>query len=194
MEDAVADAAYPELLAALDIVVVERLPNRAFDVLGPMPGWFVPIHTAASGGDTAELARAFPFLDHFLEDAAAHWRRPDAGLLKSGPYSATDANGVEFHFEVSTVLADRRIFLLFHLLRDFDDTRTVLQRARERTLDLQKVGLARARIEKSLASIARQLQALATGGLAPAERAAVEQAQRDHQKLTDEIARLPFLT
>lgn len=188
-----ADPAYPELLTSLDVVAVERLPDRSFKELGPVPDWFIPIQMASAGGDTEALARAFPFLDHFLDEAAAHWRQPEGSRLRSGPYSATDANGIEFHFEVSTVLVDRRIFLLFHLLRDFEDTRRVLQRARERTLDLQKVGLARERLNRSLASIARQLQALLAGELTPAQRAVVEQAQRDQQKLTDEIARLPAL-
>jgi hypothetical protein len=189
----VADPAYPELLTSLDVVAVERLPDRSFKPLGPVPDWFIPIQMASAGGDTAALALAFPFLDHFLDEAAAYWRQPEGGRLRSGPYSATDANGIEFHFEVSTVLADRRIFLLFHLLRDFEDTRRVLQRARERTLDLQKVGLARERLNRSLASIGRQLQALLAGEITPAQRALVERAQRDQQNVTDEIAKLPAL-
>ena len=188
-----ADPAYPELLTALDIVAVERLPDRSFKALGPTPDWFIPIQMAAGGGDTEALARAFPFLDHFLDEAAAHWRQPGGSRLKSGPYSATDASGIEFHFEVSTVLADRRIFLLFHLLRDFEDTRRVLQRARERTLDLQKVGLARDRLTKSLSTLRRQLEALHASELTPAQRAPVEQGRRDLDRVSEEISKLPFL-
>jgi hypothetical protein len=189
----VADPAYPDLLASLDIVVVERLPNRSFKAIGFVPDWFVPIQAASAVGDTAELERAFPFLDHFLEEAAAFWRQPEGGRLRSGPYTAKDLHGIEFHFEVSTVLADRRIFLLFHVLRDFEDTRTVLQRARERTLDLQKVGLARDRLKKSLASIDRQLHGLLESDLTPAQKALAEQARRDQQRVAEEIEKLPFL-
>jgi hypothetical protein len=189
----VADPAYPELVAALDVVVVERLPDRSFQAMGPIPDWFVPIQAASAGGDTAELERAFPFLDHFLDEAAVFWRRPEGGRLRSGPYTAKDHHGIEFHFEVSTVLADRRIFLLFHVLRDFEDTRTVLQRARERTLDLQKVGQARERLRKPLSSIGRQLQSLLSGELTPAQRAVAEHAQRDLARVSEEIEKLPFL-
>ena len=186
-----ADPVYVDLLAALDIVVMERLPDRSFRVLGPIPGWFVPIHTAASTGDTPELERSFPFLDHFLEEAAAFWRHPGEGLLRSGPYSAKDANGVEFHFEVSTVLADRRIFILFHLLTDFEDTRNVLQRARERTLALQQVGLKRAVLLAKTTILGTQMESLAASGLGAEQTALTDSMRRTVREIAEMLETLP---
>ena len=186
-----ADPIFVDLLAALEIVVMERLPDRSFRVLGPIPSWFVPIHTAASTGDTPALERSFPFLDHFLEEAAAFWRHPGEGLLRSGPYSATDTNGVEFHFEVSTVLADRRIFLLFHLLTDFEETRKVLQRARERTLALQQVGLKRAVLLAKTTILAKQLESLASSGLSAEQTALADSIGRTSREIAEMLETLP---
>ena len=186
-----ADPIFVDLLAALDIVIMERLQDRSFRVLGTIPDWFVPIHTAASGGDTPELERAFPFLDHFLEEAAAFWRQPNnEGSLRSGPYSAKDGYGVEFHFEVSTVLAERRIFLLFHLLRDFDETRHVYQRARERTLELQKVGLKRAALLSKAKTLGQHVEALMASAT-PEQAAVAEKIRRTSDEIAAGIEALP---
>jgi hypothetical protein len=187
-----ADPIFVELLAALDIVIMERLPDRSFRVLGAIPDWFLPIHTAASGGDTPELERAFPFLDHFLEEAAVFWRQPNAeGRLRSGPYTAKDAYGVEFHFEVSTVLAERRIFLLFHLLRDFEQTRNVFQRARERTLELQKVGLKRSTLLGKTTALVTQVDALLATPLTAEQAPLADKIRRTSAELAAGIEALP---
>jgi hypothetical protein len=186
-----ADPIFVDLLAALDIVVMERLPDRSFRVIGTIPDWFVPIHTAAAAGDTPELERAFPFLDHFLEEAAAFWRQPGDGRLKSGPYTAKDPYGVEFNFEVSTVLTERRIFLLFQLLRDFDDTRNVLQRARERTLELQKVGLKRTALLAKATTLRKQLDALTAATLRQDQEPLVDKLRRGVDDLARAIDELP---
>ena len=186
-----ADPAFAELLTALDIVVMERLPDRSFQVLGPPPDWFAPIHGASASGDTAELERAFPFLDHFLEEAAAFWRQPAGGRLTSGPYTAKDANEVEFHFEVSTVLAERRIFLLFHLLRDFEGTRHVFQRARERTLALQKVAITRDTLRKQAATLTRHVQSLLAMELTGDARRVVDEIRNASEQLSSGIEALP---
>jgi hypothetical protein len=187
----VADPIFVDLLAALDIVIMERLQDRSFRVLGPIPEWFVPIHTASSGGDTPELERAFPFLDHFLEEAAAFWREPGEGRLRSGPYTAKDPYGVEFHFEVSTVLADRRIFLLFHLLRDFEETRHVYQKARERTLELQKVGIRRSALLEKAVALTGQVDALLATPLSPEQTPMAENIRRTSQELAAGLEALP---
>lgn len=186
-----ADSIYVDLLAALDIVIMERLPDRSFRVLGPIPDWFMPIHTASSGGDTPELERAFPFLDHFLEEAAAFWRQPGEGQLRSGPYTAKDPYGVEFHFEVSTVLADRRIFLLFHLLRNFEETRHVYQKARERTLELQKVGIKRTALLSMATALVKQVESLMATPLSPEQAPMAEKLRRTSEELAGGLAALP---
>ena len=94
-----ADPAFAELLTALDIVVMERLPDRSFQVLGPLPDWFVPIHGASASGDSAELERAFPFLDHFLEE---YFWRP-SGIVC---YSAGGFGGVRAAMQLRMTLAE----------------------------------------------------------------------------------------
>ena len=186
-----ADPIFVDLLTALDIVIMERLPDRSFRVLGPIPDWFLPIHTASAGGDTPALERAFPFLDHFLEEAAAFWREPGEGRLRSGPYTAKDTYGVEFHFEVSTVLAERRIFLLFHLLRDFEETRHVFQKARERTLELQKVGIKRSALLSSATKLTKQVEALLATSLSAEQASIAENIRHTSTELAAGLEALP---
>lgn len=187
-----ADPIFVDLLAALDIVIMERLQDRSFRVLGTIPDWFMPIHSASAGGDTPELERAFPFLDHFLEEAAVFWRQPGhEGRLRSGPYSAKDTYGVEFHFEVSTVLAERRIFLLFHLLRDFEETRHVFQRARERTLELQKVGLKRTALLSKATTLGKQVETLMATPLTAEQAPLAEKIRRTAEEIAAGLEALP---
>lgn len=185
------DPIFVDLLAALDIVIMERLQDRSFRVLGPIPDWFLPIHAASAVGDTPELERAFPFLDHFLEEAAAFWRQPGEGQLRSGPYTAKDTYDVEFHFEVSTVLAEQRIFLLFHLLRDFEEKRNVFQRARERTLALQKVGLKRSALLAKATALSRQVESLLATPLSPEQAPMAENIRRTAEELAAGLEALP---
>ena len=109
------DPIFVDLLAALDIVIMERLQDRSFRVLGPIPDWFLPIHAASAVGDTPELERAFPFLDHFLEEAAAFWRQPGEGQLRSGPYTAKDTYHFALRSAGSGVLPQLLQFLIARL-------------------------------------------------------------------------------
>lgn len=185
-----ANPVFADLFVALDIVVMERTPDRSFRVLGTMPDWFITIHTACASGDSADLERAFPFLDHFLAEAARFWRQPGDGCLKSGPCAATDSSGREFHFEVSTVLTQRRIFLLFQLLRDFDKTRTVIQRARERALTLEQIARRRDALGPPIAQLIGQAQTLLETDLSARQKELVENIKAGTEQLATAIAGL----
>ena len=58
----------PQVARALDLAVIERLPNAGYFMVAPPPPWL-----EGALEENATLARAFPFLRHFLETAGAAW-------------------------------------------------------------------------------------------------------------------------
>ncbi len=122
---------FEDLLAALDIVVMERRLDGSFLPLGTLPPWFTGL-----GRDGT-----FPFLGTFLEEAAQFWATNVHGRLSSGLCATSDAEGREFHFEAIAVAIAGRSLLLFELPRGVDDLRAILQEAREERL--ARVGLDR---------------------------------------------------
>ncbi|MCU0256551.1 MAG: hypothetical protein MUF60_07390, partial [Vicinamibacterales bacterium] len=122
---------FEDLLAALDLVVMERRLDGSFVPLGPVPSWF-----SGLGRDGT-----FPFLGTFLGDASEFWARTVRGRLSSGLCATVDAEGREFHFEATAVAIPGRQLLLFELPRGVDDLRSILQEAREEKLS--RAGLER---------------------------------------------------
>jgi signal transduction histidine kinase len=124
------------LFAALDTVVLERLSDGAFRLIGAMPPWFRHFHPeVADGQEDLRPDRTFLFLENFLIDAELFWAEQRSGVLKSGIWSETDAAGDEYCLEASAVWWDqRRILLITFPKVDYEEKQRIIQRARENRL------------------------------------------------------------
>ncbi len=137
-----------ELLTALDIVALERLDEATFRLLNLAPQWFSAIQPQDHDANhIVNLGEKFPFLEHFLYDAEAFWNSETPGRTKSGPWVETDATGKEIHLEAIAVRVQHKQFLLIERLRlDYEEIRTLAQKARDKSLAYEKL----AQTEKAL--------------------------------------------
>jgi hypothetical protein len=116
-----------ELIAALNIALLDREAGGRLALLGAAPEWFRRL----SSGDSI----SFPFLDNFLIDAETFWTAGAAGRLKSGLWTEADSLGHETYLEASAVcVGPRKILMIENLTLVHDEKQTVLQKARNAKL------------------------------------------------------------
>jgi hypothetical protein len=112
-----------EVIAALDIALLEREAGGRLRVVGVPPAWFARL----CPNDSV----SFPFLDNFLIDAEAFWSEAGAGRLRSGIWTEADALGHETSLEASAVcVGPRKILLIENQTLVHDEKQAVLQKAR----------------------------------------------------------------
>jgi len=122
------------LFAALDLAAFHELPDGSFEVLDQVPGWYLELDPDATGS-SFDLSGRFPFLENFLVDAHEFWRRPRPGRLRSGPWTEVTPAGLERNLEATAVFhRESRILLIGLLGEAYEETRAVLQTARDAAL------------------------------------------------------------
>jgi hypothetical protein len=126
-----------EILARLDLVVFERLPEGVFYRIAPVqpPAWFSRLFHESASQESVTLAEVFPFLERFLSDAEELWREGGVRRLRSDAFTVGDHAEGELTLAASAVVVDHRCFLILELPYDVDERRTTLQRARELVLE-----------------------------------------------------------
>lgn len=130
-----------ELLAALDIVVMEHLNDGLFRIIGTIPEWFVQFYPNATSDDRKfKPGKKFPFLENFLIDAKDFWMGNDTEPLKSEPWSEINISGNECHLEASAVrLKTKRILLISLLEIAYTEKQLLIQKARENSLSFHRL-------------------------------------------------------
>jgi hypothetical protein len=125
-----------EILARLDLVVFERLPEGVFQRVGTAnpPEWFGRMFLDAAPETPITVAAAFPFLERFLSTAEAAWRQGDLRKLRSAAFAMADPAGGEIGLVASAIAVEHRRFLVLEASAEFDERRRMLQRAREHAL------------------------------------------------------------
>jgi hypothetical protein len=136
-----------ELLAALEVAVLEEQSTGVLRLIGPVPVWFKRFRPdASSAPESIHDALGSPFLENFLIDADDFWKHRGPGRLRSGLWTETGAAGTEFQLEASAVcVGSRRILLLEIQTLVHEQKQAVLQRARSNNLRRRE----RKRAEKS---------------------------------------------
>ncbi|HST21987.1 MAG TPA: ATP-binding protein [Blastocatellia bacterium] len=140
-----------EMLAALDIVAMERLEDGSFKLMGSAPDWFVRLYPAPiSASETVRPQDAFIFVEHFLWEAYSFWTAGSTGRLKSGPWSETDSTGKLCYLEAAALGIGNRKLLVIELLRlEYEEIQSLAQKAREKSLDYERLVRAEDALRKS---------------------------------------------
>jgi hypothetical protein len=126
-----------EVLARLDLVVFERLPEGVFWRIAreQPPAWFSRLFPEAAQSEPGTtISQAFPFLEPFLSAAEDVWREGSEQRLRSDAFPVTDTSGGEIALVASAVAIDDRCFLILELSYDFEERRRTLQSARQHVL------------------------------------------------------------
>lgn len=137
-----------DILTALDIVTLERLDEATFQLLNVAPRWFFSLQPQTQvTSNKLKLGDLFPFLEHFLYDAEVFWNTQAQGRIKSGPWVEIDTSGKEIHLEAIAVRVKETRYLLIERLRlDYEEVRTLAQKARDKSLAYDRL----AQTEKAL--------------------------------------------
>ncbi|WP_026082579.1 sensor histidine kinase [Mastigocladopsis repens] len=131
-----------DLLAALNILVLERLDVSSFRITGNVPDWLRRYcHRSLSSGMEILIPNEdFSFLENFLIDAEEFWQIKGEKKLKSGIWDQVDISGIEYHFEASAIYVNSRNFLLIERLYEtYEETQDIIQKARETQLNYHDI-------------------------------------------------------
>src|SRR5262249_5335829 len=126
------------VLVVLNILVLERLGEGSFKIVGSIPEWFTGFDAEGfSSRSEMNPGDIFPFLESFLFDAEDYWQQNDNGRLKSGPWTEVDpVSGKEVTLEASAVsVKGDHILLIQTLGAEYEEKRTLLQKLRDSRLD-----------------------------------------------------------
>jgi signal transduction histidine kinase len=127
------------IINALDVALLERHAPGVFAITGQVPRWFLRLYPDLVGQEI-RLAEASPFLANFLIDAESFWEKGEPGRLLSGPWSETALNGEECFLEASAINTNGLKVLALEFQRaSIEELRTIIQKARERSLDHYRV-------------------------------------------------------
>ena len=154
---------YDEILFnTFDVMALERLDDGSFRLVGTVPAWFEHLYPSAiSDPEYLKLAEKLIFLESFLTEAEGFWTTNSKGRLKSGSWCETDASGIEHYLEASALcLADRRVLLIEPVKFTHEEMQAIVQKAREKSLDYQRLARAEEALRKSEAKNRALLNAI----------------------------------
>jgi signal transduction histidine kinase len=122
-----------DLMATLDGVVLESLPDGRFAVRGDLPEWAGQLRGEPLQPNVPIVAEdVFPFLSAFLPDAQEAWRSTPSSPVDSELWTETDATGAPIHLEATAVkVGESRMLVITRNERLFLNSQHLLQRARE---------------------------------------------------------------
>ena len=169
------DVLFAELVAALDLVVFERMPDGVFLRLGvgQPPAWFARSFRQAAQDKAVTLAEAFPFLENFLVEAEAIWDAGRDGRTRSEPF-VVNLSGGEIALVATALAIGHRHFLIIELPHDFEERRHALQGARDQALAREHLVTRIAALVPAASSAVRlTTQLLASGLTGPQETVAL---------------------
>ncbi|WP_414756072.1 sensor histidine kinase [Anabaena sp. CCY 9910] len=130
------------LFAALNIVVLERINAGLFKIISNLPSWFREFcqHKYSLGMEISILQEEFYFLQNFLFDAEEFWSNSNCKNLTSGIWIQIDPQGKEYQFEArATFVEDKKILLIEVLEESYRHRQNIIQEARQRQLNYQKL-------------------------------------------------------
>jgi PAS domain S-box-containing protein len=148
-----------DLLATLDIAAMECLDDDSFRLLGTIPAWLRRLRPGvAAEQEGFQPGKIWPFLEHFLVDAADFWAQHKAGPLLSGPWCETDSAGNTYALEASARRLGRSKLLFLQLLGSaYEEHQAILQKARTTSLDYHRLIRTEEALRHSEAKLAKML-------------------------------------
>ena len=128
---------FEEILSALGVVLLERLPHGILLRIGRKepPDWFRHVMVAGKENEAITVAEAMPFVGEFLDSAESFWRAGRDGSQRSDAFTIVDARGVEIGLVASALVIGHRHLLVIEQSAGFDERRRALQSARESELE-----------------------------------------------------------
>ena len=127
------DSLLLDLVHALDMFALERMPDHTFIAVTPPPAWVTHVWAISQVGEPLTITNAFPFLERFLSEADAFWRAGMPRTLLSGSFVAAGVSE-ELLLRACALNLGPRSVLVLERLKGEADVRQVLQKSRENKL------------------------------------------------------------
>ena len=130
------DAIAAEILAAIEVTVLERPAAGELRLMGKPPDWFARFRPdVVSGSGTSSDALGSAFLENFLVNAESFWASNASGRVKSGLWTEAGPLGTDFHMEASALcVGDRKILLIEYRAVAQKEMQNLLQSVRSRSM------------------------------------------------------------
>ena len=132
-----------DILCVLNIVVLQKLDDGSFKIIGDAPEWFVSNYReSVKRKKKISPADYYPFLESFLVDAEWFWEKQpsNSNRFRSATWTETDNDGNEYHLEASAVfIKNDKILLIEKLGEAYEEKALIIQKAREKTLKLEQL-------------------------------------------------------
>ncbi len=180
-------AVLADLFTSLHMAVIEYVEPGSFRFIGTPPDWFSDLYPVAMAHPgTVVLHSVSPFLDNFLIDVETFWDRREAGRFVSGPWTEVDAAGDPYALEAFAVCNASGTFLCIERLgQAYEQTRAVLQHARQTQLDYHRLSRTEAALRTSHDDLLAILNELHLGTAMLDERGRVTFLSQVLQRLLD---------
>ena len=190
------DALVPAVMHALEVAIIERLPNAKFHAVKPWPAWLTDAFAGGKSGPHGSLGEALPFLVDFLPQAEGVWKQGHPAQVESGPFAAR-IGGEDLLLRATALTAGLHAVLVIEHLTGIADSRAVLQKAREQLLEREQIVKQIALMRPAAAALAGAAAGLSESSLSNPQRthvAAIDQALKTIASALDALPRPPQKT
>lgn len=155
-----------QLFRALNLGVIERLPNGWFHLLTVPPAWLEKALDEAPPGGRDSIDAAFPFLEDVIHQAIGAWGAGPHASIVCGPFAAT-VGGDDLLLRATALTVDGRTLLVLERLLGSADSRPMLQKAREHLLEHEQLVRQVTTLHAPVAAIERAVAQLAATTVSP---------------------------
>ena len=129
--------AFLSALGAKDVLLLEYLGSGRFRPRGTPPTW---ASEAFASDHLADPERAFPYLSAFAPEALVFWEERGIGVLRSEPWvQEVGGNDMELVAGAAWLEPNHPMLMIGPAGTDVADRRHLLQRARERALEQERL-------------------------------------------------------
>lgn len=129
------------LLTGFNYACFSLLPDGQLISLNEFPYWLNNIDQDFGSSTSLEaMASRFPFVEGFLENAQEFWEAGFNGKIYSDAWTEGGNEGSEYHLQAIAVTADEKQYLCLLTPESYsNEKQEIIQKARERTLDYEKL-------------------------------------------------------
>ncbi len=141
-----------ETLNIMDMAVFLQTKRDRFKVLGAFPNWLDRILSdTVVDKNSFDLGDQFPYLELFLLEAEEFWNNDEPGKIDSQLWTETDSGGKEYYLQAHAIKTrDKRLVVFGPTDTLIEDKQVLIQKARERNLDYERLTKAQTALEKLL--------------------------------------------
>ncbi|HYV06322.1 MAG TPA: PAS domain S-box protein [Blastocatellia bacterium] len=130
----------PDVLAALDIVAMERLDDGQFKLLGAPPAWFAQFYSQLDPESSLLPQQTFLFLEQFLTEAETFWESSGTQPLRSGVWSEAYSSARQYSLEASALrIGERKLLVIERVRSAYGDIQALAQKSRDKNLDYDRL-------------------------------------------------------